>query len=76
QADVAFVGVGNIGAHCPMFEDGFITAGELGEMVELGAVAEILGLPIDAQGRPLVASTMTRVSRVALDAPPSRPTFG
>lgn len=76
QADVAFVGVGNIGAHCPLFEDGFITAAELGEMVELGAVAEMLGLPIDAQGRPIVASTSTRVTSVALDAPPSRPTIG
>ncbi|KGW40191.1 putative sugar-binding domain protein [Burkholderia pseudomallei MSHR1000] len=64
QADVAFVGVGNIGAHCPLFEDGFITAAELGEMVELGAVAEMLGLPIDAQGRPIVASTSTRVTSV------------
>ncbi|MET5012510.1 sugar-binding domain-containing protein, partial [Burkholderia pseudomallei] len=25
QADVAFGGVGNIGAHSPLFEDGFIT---------------------------------------------------
>lgn len=76
QADVAFVGVGNIGAHCPLFEDGFITEGELNEMVELGAVAEMLGLPIDAQGRPVVASTSTRVTSVALDAPPKRPTIG
>ncbi|AOK30470.1 MULTISPECIES: sugar-binding transcriptional regulator [Burkholderia] len=75
EADVAFIGIGNIGAHCPLFEDGFITADELNDMVARGAVAEMLGLPIDAQGRRIEASTSPRVTSVALDAPPARPTI-
>ncbi len=50
QADVAFVGIGNIGPKCPLHEDGFITTAEVKELMQNGAVAEMLGLPIDAAG--------------------------
>ncbi len=51
KADVAFVGIGNIGLNCPLHEDGFITSAEVKELMQAGAVAELLGLPIDAARR-------------------------
>jgi DNA-binding transcriptional regulator LsrR (DeoR family) len=76
HADVAFIGLGNLSPPCPLYEDGFITEAELDEMVGLGAVAEMLGVPIDAQGRRITTSTSARVTSVPLDAPPKRPTIG
>jgi DNA-binding transcriptional regulator LsrR (DeoR family) len=76
EADVAFVGIGNIGSKCPLHEDGFITSAELNELVQLGAVAEMLGLPIDANGKRLESPTGRRVTSVRLDSPPKRPTIG
>jgi DNA-binding transcriptional regulator LsrR (DeoR family) len=76
EADVAFVGIGNVGPHCPLHEDGFITAAEVKELMQHKAVAEMLGLPIDATGAHVESSTGQRVTSVALDSPPRRPTIG
>jgi DNA-binding transcriptional regulator LsrR (DeoR family) len=76
EADVAFVGLGNIGPHCPLHEDGFITTEELNELMALGAVAETLGLPIDANGKRIESPTGRRVTSIPLDSPPKRPTIG
>jgi DNA-binding transcriptional regulator LsrR (DeoR family) len=76
QADVAFVGIGNIGPKCPLHEDGFITSGEVKELMQNGAVAEMLGLPIDSAGAHVESPTGRRVTSIALDSPPRRPTIG
>jgi DNA-binding transcriptional regulator LsrR (DeoR family) len=76
KADVAFVGIGNVGINCPLHEDGFITRSEVEEMMHGGAVAEWLGLPIDAQGKRVVSKTGARVTSLKLDSPPKRPTIG
>jgi DNA-binding transcriptional regulator LsrR (DeoR family) len=76
EADVAFVGIGNIGPNCPLHEDGFITSAEVRELTQLGAVAEMLGLPIDASGRRVESPTGRRVTSIRLDSPPLRPTIG
>jgi len=76
EADVAFIGIGNIGEHCPLYEDGFLTADEVRELVAGGAVAEMLGLPIDAAGRSVDSPTGRRMTSVRLSSPPLRPTIG
>ncbi len=76
NADVAFVGIGNMGINCPLHEDGFITTAEVEEMMAAGAVAELLGLPIDARGARVNSTTGERVTSLRLDAPPKRPTIG
>ena len=76
KADVAFVGIGNVGLNCPLHEDGFITTAEVEEMMQAGAVAELLGLPIDAEGVRVESTTGERVTSLRLDAPPKRPTIG
>jgi DNA-binding transcriptional regulator LsrR (DeoR family) len=45
-------------------------------MIRLGAVADLLGRPIDAHGRALAASTVPRTTSVTLESPPARPTIG
>jgi len=76
DADVAFVGIGNVGVDCPLHVDGFITADELNEMMEYGSVAEMVGLPMDARGARVITPSTARVTSVPLDAPPRRPTIG
>ncbi|CAG4890429.1 sugar-binding transcriptional regulator [Paraburkholderia saeva] len=76
SADVAFVGIGNIGPNCPLHEDGFITSAEVKDLVQRGAVAEMLGLPINASGARVVSPTGNRVTSLYLDSPPKRPTIG
>lgn len=76
EADVAFVGIGNMGLNCPLHEDGFLTSDEVRELMQLGAIAEMLGLPIDANGRRIDSATGRRVTSIWLDAPPKRPTIG
>jgi DNA-binding transcriptional regulator LsrR (DeoR family) len=43
EADVAFVGIGDMGIGCPMHRDGFITKEEVRELVKAGAVGDNLG---------------------------------
>ena len=76
EADVAFVGIGNMGLNCPLHEDGFLTSDEVRELMQLGAIGEMLGLPIDANGRRIDSATGRRVTSVRLDSPPKRPTIG
>ncbi|MEQ5839654.1 DNA-binding transcriptional regulator [Paraburkholderia acidicola] len=76
EADVAFVGIGDIGPNCPLYEDGFLTVDEVRELMRLGAIAEMLGLPIDANGARIQSPTGRRVTSIRLDSPPKRPTIG
>jgi len=76
EADVAFVGIGNMGLNCPLHEDGFLTSAEVRELMQLGAIAEMLGLPIDANGQRIDSATGRRVTSLWLDSPPKRPTIG
>jgi DNA-binding transcriptional regulator LsrR (DeoR family) len=46
------------------------------ELMQNGAVAEMLGLPIDAAGAHVESPTGRRVTSIALDSPPRRPTIG
>lgn len=51
EADVAFVGVGEMDETAPLFLDGFIALGELSDLRAAGAVGEICGWVYDAAGR-------------------------
>lgn len=50
QADVTFVGIGQITLNCPLHADGFITAEDVNRLTAAGAVAEIIGHFIDRNG--------------------------
>jgi DNA-binding transcriptional regulator LsrR (DeoR family) len=71
QANVTFLGIGDLGPQAPLYLDGFITEAELKALQKAGAVGEIVGWTFDAEGRLLDGLTNDRV----LSAPlPSRET--
>lgn len=75
EATVALVGIGPVGPGCPLHKDGFITDGELDELMAHGAVGEIVGWAYDRDGRPLNTATNARLTAIPLDAAPGRLTI-
>lgn len=69
QANVTFVGIGDLGPDAPLVVDGFINAAELKLLQKAGAVGEIVGWAFDSQGRLLDGLTNDRVASAPL---PSR----
>ncbi len=69
SADVTFVGVGDLGANPPLFQDGFITRAELKALHKAGAVGEIVGWAFDKGGRLIEGITNERVASAPI---PSR----
>jgi DNA-binding transcriptional regulator LsrR (DeoR family) len=69
EADVTFVGIGDLGARAPLYDDGFISESELKALQKAGGVAEIVGWVFDREGRMIEGITNDRVSSAAL---PSR----
>ena len=69
QADVTFVGIGDLGPKAPLFLDGFINDAELKALQKAGAVGEICGWSYDRDGRMIDGITNDRVASAPL---PSR----
>jgi DNA-binding transcriptional regulator LsrR (DeoR family) len=69
QADVTFVGIGDLGPKAPLFVDGFVTEPELKSLQKAGAVGEIVGWIFDREGRLIDGITNDRVSSAPI---PSR----
>ena len=72
QADVAFVGIGDIGIGCPLHRDGFLTQEEVMELVNAGAVGDNLGWAFSEAGELVRASSQQRVTSIQLRRPPKR----
>lgn len=66
QADVVFVGVGELGPKAPLFVDGFIDEKDLAALHAAGAVGEIVGWAFDGDGRLIEGLTNDRVSSARL----------
>ncbi len=71
QADVTFVGVGELGPDAPLCVDGFLAADEMQTLIAAGAAGEICGWIFDGQGRLLNDPVNERVASVPI---PSRET--
>ncbi|MEQ1900011.1 MAG: sugar-binding transcriptional regulator [Devosia sp.] len=71
NADVTFIGIGDLGPQAPLYLDGFITERELKALQKAGAVGEIVGWAFDAQGRIMEGLTNERVASAPM---PSRET--
>ncbi len=69
QANVAFVGIGDLGPEAPLVQDGFITSAEVKLLQKAGAVGEIVGWTFDAEGKFIDGLTNDRVASAPL---PSR----
>jgi DNA-binding transcriptional regulator LsrR (DeoR family) len=66
RADVTIVGIGSLDDNAPLFEDGFISRGELHALRKAGAVGEIVGWAYDREGRILTGLTNERVVSVPI----------
>lgn len=64
RADVTLVGVGQMDSEAQQFVDGFISREELLDLMRLGAVGEVTGWAIDADGRVVDAPTNARITSV------------
>ncbi len=69
QANVAFVGVGELGPDAPLCQDGFLSQDEMGQLTKSGAAGEICGWMFDHDGALMAGSFNDRVASVPL---PSR----
>lgn len=76
NADVSFIGIGELNDSPPMFNDGFITWEELKKLQSMGAVGEILGWTYDRHGVLIPGFTNERVTSVAMQRPPSHDIIG
>ncbi|WP_185983888.1 sugar-binding transcriptional regulator [Aureimonas mangrovi] len=66
EADVAFVGIGEIGPKAPLVKDGFVTTRECAELVSTGGAGEIVGWVFDAHGQVIDCAFNDRVSSAPL----------
>jgi DNA-binding transcriptional regulator LsrR (DeoR family) len=74
QAKLVVVGIGEIGWNCPLHKDGFINDADVSELLECGAVCDLLAWAFDREGRLVEASTNARVGGLSLDDLPARRT--
>ena len=65
-ADVAFVGIGELGADAPLCLDGFLDPEEMARLMGEGAAGEICGWMFDSNGKLLEGSINERVASVPL----------
>ena len=68
KADVTFVGIGNVGEDSPLVNDGFIAQSEGKELVDLGAVGEVIGWIFDKDGVILDCELNKRVASTRLNS--------
>lgn len=66
QADIAFVGIGNLGTKSPLHVDGFIAQHELAALDAMGAVGEVISWIYDSNGTLLDSEINRRVTSASL----------
>ncbi len=76
QADVVFVGIGQLGTQSPLHDDGFIAEPELAELESQGAAGEIISWIYNQDGVILNCSVNQRVTSTPLSAFEYKPTIG
>jgi DNA-binding transcriptional regulator LsrR (DeoR family) len=67
QAPLSLVGIGEVGPAAQLVGTGMVTPAESAALTAAGAVGEVLGLFLDAEGRPVDAEINSRAVAVALD---------
>ncbi|WP_417686705.1 sugar-binding transcriptional regulator [Roseibium sp.] len=76
QADVTFVGVGNMGKTAPLYVDGFIDEGEMNALESAGAIGEITSWVYDKDGKLIDGLTNDRVASAPLTPASEKPVIG
>lgn len=75
EASVLMMGIGYWGAESSLYMDGFITAAETGQAMDIGATGELLGSAIDAEGRLVDADYHPRLTSFMITPPATRATI-
>ncbi len=75
-ADVSFVGVGQMGADAPIYQDGFMTLEELKNLQAKGATGEIVGCIYDRQGHYITTPLTDARGGVRIEPGGSAPVIG
>jgi DNA-binding transcriptional regulator LsrR (DeoR family) len=76
QADVTFVGIGDMGFNAPMHVDGFISRDDVRALVKAGAVGEITSWVYDKNGQMIDGLINDRVASVPLQPNQKNPVVG
>lgn len=72
EASLLVMGIGYWGSAASLYMDGFITAAETGQAMEVGAIGELLGEAIDRNGVSVAASYHPRLTSFTRTAPADR----
>ncbi|MCY0096680.1 sugar-binding transcriptional regulator [Hoeflea ulvae] len=73
QADITFVGIGNIGDNAPLLVDGFVSREEMRAMLKAGGIGEITSWVFDTEGKLIDGLTNDRVASAVLQVSPLKP---
>ena len=76
DADVTFVGVGNMGENAPLFVDGFISRDEMSALTAAGAIGEITSWVYDRNGELIQGLTNDLVASAPLGKARDKPVIG
>ncbi|MFZ8200122.1 sugar-binding transcriptional regulator [Alteromonas portus] len=76
QADISFVGIGNLGSVSPLYKDGFIDDNELAILGDSGASGEIISWIFNEEGALIKCDINERVTSFKLKATPEKPVIG
>jgi len=76
QADVTFVGIGNIGLTAPLFVDGFLTRDDLRALERAGAAGEIISWVFDDNGVLIDGLINDRVASAPINTNQANPVIG
>ncbi|GAB2793417.1 sugar-binding transcriptional regulator [Halomonas shantousis] len=68
QSEAGFIGIGRIDPQATLFQDQFISRAELEELLEAGAVGELLGWPLDRDGTLIDCPLTRRITSLPLVA--------
>lgn len=69
EARAFMLGIGDYGWQAPLHVDGFITDAELADMMDRGAVGELMGWAFDREGRILEGGVHERLTAVPIPIP-------
>ena len=76
QADISFVGIGNLGSVSPLYKDGFVDDDQLATLAESGASGEIISWIFNEEGALISCDINERVTSFKLKATPEKPVVG
>jgi len=75
QADVTFIGVGNLAINSPLHIDGFVSPEELEELQTKGAVGELISWVLDVDGNLIDCTVNQRVASTPLKVNPDKAVY-